>query len=109
MSHAMASSAARQSWLNMLDQIEADVAGALTQLEQCTSESAPPASLEVESTAQRVRIDEWMRGLESRLGMARELVAGAQSLLDEDQRFVNAWQQSIAEARQRPGPPQRLS
>jgi hypothetical protein len=109
MSNVMASSSARQSWLDMLDQIDAVVAHALSQLDPHDPDPATHSSYATESAAQRVGIDEWMNGLDSRLGMARELVAGAQSLLDEDQRLVAAWQQSIAEARQRPAPPQRLS
>ena len=66
------------------------------------SEPSTPLSVPSSRAAElRSRLDETLRGLEHRLSAARALAQRVEGMLDSDEQFVRAWQQTAKAARER--------
>jgi len=98
----LGSIAALHDWLALLDGMAERIAGTLAAQPDDPSQSPVPLPLpSVRAAELRNRLDETLRGLEQRLSAARALAERVEGMLDSDEQFVRAWQQTANGARER--------
>jgi hypothetical protein len=93
---------ALHDWLTLLDGMAERLSGTLAA--QPDEQSPPSDQMPVPSSRAaelRSRLDETLRGLEHRLSAARALAERVEGMLDSDEQFVRAWQQTAKAARER--------
>ena len=98
----LGSVAALHDWLTMLDGMAERLSDALAAQPDERSQPSTPLSVPSSRAAElRSRLDETLQGLEHRLSAARALAERVEGMLDSDEQFVRAWQQTAKAVRER--------